>query len=130
MPISASRRSAVGIDDLLRSVAKAAVGIGKAKGSPLLVVRDRAPETHHRDIEPGRIEALGVGRLAQQTHRAVADAEDLPAIGRRGAQRDGADHGVQSAATPPLVNRPIRLVMSLAPVSPIGDPCRVGRREL
>ena len=92
----------VGVDDLLGAIAQTAVGHREGKGIALVGgAEDRAAQTHHRGVEPRRVEVFRVGRLAQQTHRTVADAEDFPSIGRMGAHRHCANYRVEAATVTP-----------------------------
>ena len=83
---------------LPRAVAQAAVR--HREGNRITPVRraEYCAQAHHLRAEPPGIEIFGIRRLTQQSHRAVANAEDLPTTGGMSTHRDSADHRIEAAA--------------------------------
>ena len=73
--------------------------IGKAKGSPRLVLPRKVPpwRASAASSRAGSSVTASTGR-SQQAQRAVADADGRPAVAVMGAQRHGADRGVEAGA--------------------------------
>ena len=100
MPISASRpsRRTPSITSSERSF-RVPSGIGKAKGSPRLVVPRMVPAMRAMaGVALPQVERGELHRTAQQALGALVDAEHAPAIAEHGARDDGADHGVEPGA--------------------------------
>src|SRR6185437_4642139 len=86
-------------DDLFRAVAHAAIGHREGEGIAFVGgAEDRAAEAQDVDVRDAEAELLVVNGPAHQSHRAVMNAEDAPAIALHRARHDRADRRVEARA--------------------------------
>ena len=86
-------------DHLAGTILHAAVLHREGEGIAAVgAAEESAALARQRGVEPSGIERHGLDGPLQKPERAVADADRRPAVAVMGAQRHGADRGVQAGA--------------------------------